>query len=703
MYLQIDILDNLESEAEKFIMDNDRMMYLPFFEAAEKFCAENSVLIGGRIGIDLLVGREVSQRSFYWELYCDDTFNAARAFAVALSKVSSPHIPADTVALQTNIRHKEFTISIYARSLFKIYSMDKYRNIKLVDLMGPAVRTSYFTKIPIKCISEEMQLIAIYRTLYSPAKLSLWREELVNENKIYNLIKDSLGEKATKEISGGSPNVKAAARDMQCLLMDKLIRKTNNVLIGDHAMFRMKLIKDPTRIQFISSDNIEQIEASCEKILNQSRSGRAGYKITHVRYPLNIPDDFQILKYTIYVTDGKEQTPIADIFNSSQYEMIPFAEKDNIKIGNPWVLLRFLFIDIWILKLILNIGSDNTEFIKGKIRTNLTRCDLIRENITDVLEVFQSSNYVGSFVDDYIAKKKLIKEKGERFPNFYPAKANPNAASQSVQSVQSIRGSDESNTQETLQKRLTSGPIDINIDTDIKKQIMMKIVGKVVNDDIMTTLREYAKSSHEYSKWGVNKSIKAYFRKNYSFLPFIPPQIDTCVDIGCGSGMDFVVLKSRYRIRTGICIDIEDTRDSKYKNASKFVKVELDKPYDIPDEVADLVIVFHSIHHMQEDISKRLKDIARITKPGGTLFLKDHNVTTPDHASNVDFEHLVYMAPEWKGELTDLINNFNKYEPMNYYSSAEINKIMIDIGFERLWYSEFNKRTNVYGAVYRKK
>jgi hypothetical protein len=174
MYSQINIVKNIEPIAEKFILDNDRMMYLPFFERTEKFCAENNVLIGGRVGLDLLIGKPVTKDSFTWDLYCDDTFNTAKALADELSQVDSPHVPARTVALMTNIRYKEFTLSINARIMFKIYAMDRYRGIKLVELMGPAVRTSYFTKTSIKLISEEMQLIEIYRTLYSPKKLSLW-------------------------------------------------------------------------------------------------------------------------------------------------------------------------------------------------------------------------------------------------------------------------------------------------------------------------------------------------------------------------------------------------------------------------------------------------------------------------------------------------------------------------------------------------
>jgi hypothetical protein len=434
MYTRLNIVEKLEPDAEKFIMDNDRMLYLPFFERAEKFCADNSILLGGRVGIDILVGRPVTKDSFVWDLYCDDTFKNAKGLADALAEVTSPHVSPRTVALQTDIRHKEFTLRVNTRNLFKIYSMDRYRGIKLVELMGAASRTSYFAKIPIGCLSEEMQLIEIYRTLYSPKKISMWVDELSAEDTIYNLIKDSLGEKSTKEISGGADKINRSR--VEELLTRKLIAGTNNVIIGDHALIALGLIKSASRLQFITEDSIDNIAKAAEVVLaNELRKVKINnVKVTFVRYPLNIPSDFQITKYTLYINTGRDQIAIADIFNSSQFEMIPYwifpGEYEKVKIGNPWVLLRFLLIDIWVLKLILNIGTDNPDFIKKRIKNIIDHADavrtLARRNVTESPEkVFQLTNYVGVFFDEVVARKKMIKEIGERFPVYYPAKAIP--------------------------------------------------------------------------------------------------------------------------------------------------------------------------------------------------------------------------------------------------------------------------------------
>ncbi len=731
MYTKVNILNELELSAEKFIMDNDRMLYKVFFEAVEQFCASNLVLLGGRIGIDLITGKALSRTSFFWDLYCDDTFNTAKNLVIKLSGVRSPHIPANTVALQTNIRHKEFTIYINARTLFKVYSMDKYRGIKLIDLMGPAVRTSYFARIPIKCIPEEMQLITIYRNLYTPSKMSLWRDDIENERKIYELIRESASEKATQligsnegsnasdsckngkvgdahsgpdtdsyraaDVTGAhqySPHIK---QTINCILQ-KVLRANDYVLIGEYALSALKLTHNPLRLQFIAHDDIKIIVKKCERCL--ARPG----KLTYMYYSLNLPDDFQILKYTIYMSTGKDQVALADVFNSSAFEMIPFTWRDNVRVGNLWVILRFLFIDMWVLKLILNLDSNSAEFIKTKIVDTIKRADIVRTNIAADMPVhFQIDNYVGRYIDENIAKKKLIKEIGERLPIFYPAKHILPGGAQEP-------------------RRYRSGKIDLSSDVDTKYKILMKIVGVVINGDILQTLHYYAQSGGSGSKWGVGKTLKGFFYKNAQFIKYIPPRIENYVDIGCGDGLDIAAVKQKYQVGTATCVDIADFRDEAYKN-SEFIKVDLNKPLALADNHADLVTIFHSLHHMQDDVFGRLADITRITRPGGLIFIKDHDVDSAKKAGNVDFEHLVYMvlalssarqpapsqsspsspvSPPVATNISNLVENFHKYEPMTYYSRAEINAAL-EGQCELLWTGEISQRTYIYGSVFRKK
>ena len=426
MYAGADKLDELKPAALDFIMDNDRMLYQPFITAAEKFCSENSVLVGGKVGIDLLVGAPKTIDSFYYELYCDDAFATAKALADTLSRIKSPHVSPRTVALKTEIKHREFTLTVNTRYLFKIYAMDKYRGMNLINIMRPDTRMSY-SGFPIGCLSAEMQLIDVYRTLYSPSRLARWENDYKSENTLFGLVseEDKTGDTIAK---AGATIAKAGAADFNRHESDNRIlswlKDTDNVLVGDYALSALDLEQRPSRIQFISSDDIEKINGELSKLLSrQANNGRKvgiqSIRTTYARFNLNIPSDFQIAKYTIYAVMGNEQVSIADVFNSTQFEMIPYSVVNRVKVGNPWVILRFQFIDIWVLKLISGISAENK--FSGSIRNIINRAARLRNKMS--MDWFQIDNYVGASINETVSKKKLIKELGGMFPIYYPAKA----------------------------------------------------------------------------------------------------------------------------------------------------------------------------------------------------------------------------------------------------------------------------------------
>ncbi len=780
MYSKVNTLESLEKAAEKFVMGNDRMLYAVFFETAEHFCAQNSILLGGRVGIDVVAGRPLSKDSFVWDLYCDDTFNMAKKLVIELSEARSPHIPANTAALQTNIRYKEFTIYVNARVLFRIYAVDKYKGVELINIMGYTVRTSYFSRIPIKCVPEEMQLIAIYRTLYTPAKTAQWLSELENESIIYNMIKGSIEDKAMKLIHTTHENIamgesvtggrrhrhhgarKSKARSArstasatsqkprsvriaECLLQS-VIKPNAYVLIGDYAFQLLGIDvkidethsrKIPPRIQFITAADIDDIKRRCERCLQ-------GSTVSYIKYPVNLPNDFQIIKYTLYVVFEREgeskPTAIADVFNSAAFEMVPYTLLGGIRVGNSWVLLRFLFIDIWILKLILNIGNESgIASAMKKIITNVHYADAIHAKIAveGVSTTFQLTGYAGQYIDEHVAKKKMIKETGERFPIFYPAKPatypmggtesdhEENGQERGGHIADNIRGeiigtSHPSNSGVAIKGQLTgvmhntptilhSRPIDLSVDPASKKKILMKVVGRVIEGDILKTLHYHENNEREYSKWGTGKSIKGFYYKNAQFLPFIPQSIDVYVDIGCGDGLDIAAIRQKYTVNTAVCVDIDDFRDDKYKSSGAFLKVELGEPLGLDANYADLVVVFHSLHHMQDDALWRLTDIVRITRIGGLIFIKDHDVKTPMHASNVDFEHLAYEIGHAKDRITGeqlsverLMETFDQYEPMTYYRREDVHTAMETAGCTLVWTGIISNRNYVYGSVFKK-
>ena len=191
-------------------------------------------------------------------------------------------------------------------------------------------------------------------------------------------------------------------------------------------MDKLSIKNNASRIQFISSSDITDIVNTLTDIIAKLHPGLSQFKVIYAKYFLNIPTDFQIIKYTLYLSINNEQTPLADVFNSTTFEMIPYWEYDHIKIGNPWVLLRWRFIDIWVLKLIMNIDKNSSDFLKNKLTELLDSIKKIRRIAVDALEktpekLFQLTNYSGVYINETVAKKNLIKDTGETFKPYYPS------------------------------------------------------------------------------------------------------------------------------------------------------------------------------------------------------------------------------------------------------------------------------------------
>lgn len=113
---------------------------------------------------------------------------------------------------------------------------------------------------------------------------------------------------------------------------------------------------------------------------------------------------------------------------------------------------------------------------------------------------------------------------------------------------------------------------------------------------------------------GGNKTFPFWFFKGKRIL-----------EVGCGSGNDakeFVKVGTRY---TGIDLTSEAVCATKYKVGNRGTVIKMNAEYlDFPDNHFDLVYSFGVLHHTL-DISQAVKEIYRVLKPDGRLFLMLYN------------------------------------------------------------------------------
>lgn len=256
--------------------------------------------------------------------------------------------------------------------------------------------------------------------------------------------------------------------------------------------------------------------------------------------------------------------------------------------------------------------------------------------------------------------------------------------------------------------RYQTSPINISIDPDTKVRILKKIFGNDLvygrnnSVDIRKTLGKHINTKLEDDKWNFGKSIQTFSKKNAKLIKFLPQNIKSYCDVGCGSGVDMEAMTKKFNIQKSICVDIQDSRLN--KNGDFILAADLSK---IKKETQQVITLFHTIHHidssyLEGSLKTYLKKIYDILEPNGFLLIKDHDVRDAIQASNVDFEHVSYTVSNWKRGLIELLDTYDKIEPMFYYSKGEVLEIAKSIGFTEVWSGEMSNLTYIYGAVLKK-
>ncbi len=478
--------DVVYADATDFIMKNDREHFDSVFTVIESFTINNDGIIGGNNGINILAGVPKSKDSYMYEIYIADVDKNARALADLLYNSEHKYVDKNTIRLETKLRNRIYELWIEARQIARIYSLVDYRGIKLFMLLNPVRAYGYFEsgekKQKVFCMSSEIQLLDIYRRLYNPypsarggINYETYDVLLSNEKKLYDVIAEDIInrakgtkqdimsvtraeggekeieeeiekeiekeieeeiekeiEKEIEEISGGS-EYKAVPIIAKQLIKELSDLNKDTVIVGDYALYQiLPNYPKEERLQILTTESMENIKNITAGILssNKDLKNYVGVKVIGIRYPLNLPNDIMIEKFSLYLQNGDVQTFICDVFNSPSYEMIPFIGGSKIKYANLIVCLRFKFIDLYVSRLIHNLREGKDEFIVKKINQIAGSISMIRNKVTEMIEsdpekVFStnSENYAGIFIMPNVILRTKIAEilKGKKYHyNYYP-------------------------------------------------------------------------------------------------------------------------------------------------------------------------------------------------------------------------------------------------------------------------------------------
>lgn len=390
----------------KFVIVNDRSLYNPYICKLIECIIRYNLIVGGKIGIMLINGVDNIIDQYDWEIYVDNV-DTIRLITDMIYNVKSAHVDSKTTVLSSIVEDNEYMLSINGRLLSKFYILNSYKDMDIFNaipvLYGQQNVLKEFTSSSdkIRYLPKEIAFMQTYRTLYKITQNlgSVWTNALRTIDMYNN----------TKKHGGGIPHD----------ILSKFVGPTD-IIVGDFALNTMGLLHKPSKLQFISSTHMKDIIIHCNNIMNRkSTKYNAKDKLNYVSHHLPLISDTLFKKYTIRVDSGKYQEYVCDVYNSTTYELVPYVIINGKKIGSPWVLMRFIYVEMWFIR-ILSFNKkmdlpDRYHDLENQIKLLNTYISSISSTSAGTTKLFPL-DYEGVWLNE-----NIIKKKNNRPNNYYPS------------------------------------------------------------------------------------------------------------------------------------------------------------------------------------------------------------------------------------------------------------------------------------------
>lgn len=353
--------------------------FLPLYDIVDKYVKENNIIISNK---ELLLSEKKKGISKY-VLYGANIFIHANKLSNLLSEKTI------YVKLFTNVKNEDFTIIVNNYRLIQLYNIKK----AIKTIITPLTIKEFLIYPP------ELELIEIYHILYNPARASEWEKTREIEIKIYEkFIK-------RKHFIGGKTSNKIYPKQ----ILNWLTNKKNCILIGINAI---NLIN--------STENYKnQFHVIGNKVFIQEFSAFifqfTGRETNVKKYSGILQNDKVLVKHSIYIKIPQGNLKIMNVWNSIDYELVPYKTIRNIKVGSVNVILKFLFINLWNTK-ILDFYNKNKS--KNSSNELFNYINLIRDERAN--EKMDKLSYMGIYVDPI--KEKQKKSVSNVYYPYYPIK-----------------------------------------------------------------------------------------------------------------------------------------------------------------------------------------------------------------------------------------------------------------------------------------
>ena len=391
---------------------------------------DSRIIIGGPMGVHMLLQRQRTYDDFQYILYTENSLIHANNLtnAIAASVGESP-----IVKLRTPIPDIKYEIHVDGRPLVIIFTLRS--DVKTYDLIEPVKVKSFDGKRELLVLSPEVHLLDVYRTLSSPADVGSWGEALVYEKCLYELL-----QKRLSILGGDSEEIKPEERTKieEALLRDFVGGNKQLVLLGEHAIKILGKGQTSSNVIYVISSANEESDFAKIKSIVHKALGRE-IPVTKNSRSSNVMQDFRLTRNTIKIGADGQKKEVMYIYNSASFDLVPYnvvTNKQNvqIQIANPFVLMRFLLVDLWMIRWVREMGKVNEFFAKKRIHNILSHIVNLRKEMSNSnatikdelfsgkgpFAVFQKDQYIGTHIDESITVRlnQLASEK--RYVDYYP-------------------------------------------------------------------------------------------------------------------------------------------------------------------------------------------------------------------------------------------------------------------------------------------
>ncbi len=347
-----------------------------FAQTTDKsFHGDKKIIVSGNLGILLLLNAPKGIDDFTYTLYTESSFLHANNLS---NKIAETVKDKWIVCMRTIVQNNDFEITVDGRRIVNF--------IRLINVPDGTTAANIIRPVSAQlnnrlCIimNPMFYLIDLYRTLYSPEKFKEWQLALCHEKVLFEYLKRGftrsrrqkskwrhyMGSEQTSDIKP------ITTSDISMFIIRKyIVDNPNIILIGDAA--QRLIIKSSiitSIITVISNNSAETDIANISKLLADNYGSK--YPVSHTHGNVKVIGDFRLSRTTVKVGSEHDKQDLMYIYNSANYELIPFNKigTDNfIQIGNPFVILRFHLIDIWIVRWLVAASKLNDHFAESKIR-----------------------------------------------------------------------------------------------------------------------------------------------------------------------------------------------------------------------------------------------------------------------------------------------------------------------------------------------